>query len=172
MATGAAPTYFDPVHIIDSNKIDHKLVDGGLNSNSPVMIAFAEAQVMWPNRKIFIISLGTGQEEVDYKQHQDSGWSVISDLISSAFGSLFSAKESTNSFLLSVFAHLDLLDVTRLNPKIDPTKTAMDDPQLLYYWRQRAKLYCQQKDVQMKLNGIVNVVLQCQQFNILKEAQF
>lgn len=56
-ATGAAPTYFDPIEIGG-----HKYIDGGLKLNNPTMKALEEAHSLWPGRKIgTIVSLGCGQ---------------------------------------------------------------------------------------------------------------
>ncbi len=49
--TAAAPTYF---------KSD-RMIDGGLFQNNPAMIAALEAQLIYPNEKIHLLSLGTGK---------------------------------------------------------------------------------------------------------------
>lgn len=53
-ATGAAPSYLDPIEMGG-----HKFVDGGMKANNPTMIALEEARRLFPGRKIgCIVSLG------------------------------------------------------------------------------------------------------------------
>jgi len=66
--------------------------------------------------------MGTGQVEIDMSKPPKGGFSAVKDLITSSFGSLFSAKESCNSLAISVLGFLDILDCVRLNPKIDIKK--------------------------------------------------
>jgi len=55
LATSAAPYYLDSVMIGKNN-----FVDGGVVANNPSEIAFLEAMRLWPDRRIVVISLGTG----------------------------------------------------------------------------------------------------------------
>jgi len=178
MATSAAPSYFDPVFLdvpdpnSKNNTVKHQLVDGGLNSNDPVMIAFCEAKVLWPDRKIFLLSIGTGQIDIDLKNPPKGGFFAISELVKTSFNSLFSAKESTNYITISVLGFLDILDCVRLNPKIDKTKTAMDNPSLMKYWRTTGEDYAKQQKIDEVLHDVAVVALQCQQTsNIINEAK-
>jgi len=175
MATSAAPSYFDPVYLQIENefgkRVKHKLVDGGLNANDPVLIAYCEAQVLWPTRKIFVFSLGTGQVDVDITTAPEGGFAVAIGLIKNSFGSLFSAKEANNTFTINVLGHLDILDVCRLNPKISLTKTSMDDPRLMKYWRKVAYKHVHKSDITNILHDIALITLQSKEFNIIKDAQ-
>ena len=55
-ATSAAPSFFEPFTIGE-----RQYCDGGLLENNPVMLAMAEAQDLYPDRKVgLIVSLGCG----------------------------------------------------------------------------------------------------------------
>jgi uncharacterized protein len=65
-ATSAAPTYFEPEHVIPSSHThdepaDYALVDGGTFANNPAMCAYAEAMRTHPGAEILMVSLGTGR---------------------------------------------------------------------------------------------------------------
>jgi predicted acylesterase/phospholipase RssA len=60
-ATSAAPTYFPPV-ILHERTTEKKLtlVDGAMVANNPIIIAYGEAQKLYPNcKKFHILSLST-----------------------------------------------------------------------------------------------------------------
>jgi Patatin-like phospholipase len=58
-ATSAAPTFFEPV-LIDGRPFG----DGGTGWNNPTAEAIAEANKIWPNRRIgCLLSIGTGLED-------------------------------------------------------------------------------------------------------------
>jgi len=55
-ATSSAPTYYEP-ELINGQRY----VDGGISANNPVLVALAEAAVLWPSRPVeCLVSLGTG----------------------------------------------------------------------------------------------------------------
>ena len=59
-ATTAAPTYFEPAGL-EWAEDSGTLVDGGVFMNSPSVSAYAEAQKLFPNEPIALLSLGTGE---------------------------------------------------------------------------------------------------------------
>lgn len=174
LGTSAAPSYFDPLTIKTresdgKSSASYKLVDGGLNANTPVLMALTESLTLWPNRKIFVVSVGTGQPEIDLNQMEDNGFHPIVDLVEDSFASLFSAKESAHMITIAVLSHLDYIDCCRWNPKIDRKKTAMDDASLVKYWRQIGRDFANEKKSQF--HDISSILLQCSKFNILPEAR-
>lgn len=178
MATSAAPYYFDPVKLEVQDpdpkygKISHKLIDGGLNANTPVLIGFSEAKLLWPNRKIFLVSIGTGQVEIDIEHPPKDSFFAVVELVKSSFSSLFSAKESANSIVLSILRYLNMLDCVRLNPKINKDNTAMDRPSSMKYWRETGKNYTLKKEVDDALHDIALIALHSQKScNVVKEAK-
>ena len=59
-ATSAAPTYFEPANLHWAGR-DRALIDGGVYINSPVVSAYAEARKLFPDERIAMLSLGTGE---------------------------------------------------------------------------------------------------------------
>lgn len=176
LATSAAPSYFDPVYLeLDGpqgKKIMHKLVDGGLNANDPVIIAYCEAQILWPKRKIFVFSLGTGEVDVDITvAPKQKGSIAIIDLLKNSLGSLFSAKEASNTFTINVFKYLGILDLYRINPKIDLLKTSMDDPHLIKYWRKSGYDHVRKPQINSDLRDIALITLKCRKNEIIQESK-
>lgn len=81
-ATSAAPTYFEPEHVIPPARIpgepsDYALVDGGTFANNPAMCAYAEAMRNHPGADVLVVSLGTGRltESIPFAQAHD--WGLI-----------------------------------------------------------------------------------------------
>lgn len=60
-ASAAAPTYFAPALVRSMGGEEREFVDGGVCSNDPTLPAFVEADLQFPNRPVFILSLGTGR---------------------------------------------------------------------------------------------------------------
>jgi patatin-like phospholipase/acyl hydrolase len=59
-ATSAAPTYFEPAQLSWAEE-SRTLIDGGVYMNSPAVSAYAEARKLFPNERIAMLSLGTGE---------------------------------------------------------------------------------------------------------------
>lgn len=77
-ATSAAPTYFEPERICTQDTSRYfALVDGGVFANNPAMCAYAEAKVLFPQEKDFLLlSLGTGELTRPIYITQSRGWGV------------------------------------------------------------------------------------------------
>lgn len=54
ISTASAPTYFEPYEFQGA-----QYVDGGIFANNPTAFAIAEAQRLWPNEEIAVLSIGT-----------------------------------------------------------------------------------------------------------------
>jgi len=73
-ATSAAPTYFEPA-LVNIEKEEKALVDGGVFINSPSVSAFAEAKRIFPNEtEFFVLSLGTGKQTRPIKYNEATDW--------------------------------------------------------------------------------------------------
>lgn len=78
-ATSAAPTYFDPLHLMwpttgDPSKLFAELlIDGGVCANNPAACAWADAVKLWPGEEITVISIGTGNTS---KPFDPTGWGI------------------------------------------------------------------------------------------------
>lgn len=75
-ATAAAPTYFPPVDINDGNGGGY-MVDGGVHSNDPAMVAWVEARKLWPDEEVVVVSMGTGRTAPNWEGKKPTKWGVI-----------------------------------------------------------------------------------------------
>jgi len=80
-ATSAAPTYFEPEHVLTSRPSEsppeYVLVDGGTFANNPAMCAYAEALRNHPGKDVLIVSLGTGRLTESISFEQAKSWGVV-----------------------------------------------------------------------------------------------
>lgn len=79
-ATSAAPTYFPPMRLKDSEGEVYNCIDGGMHSNNPALAALSEVAnaVDHPGVKdIFILSLGTGLNQKPYSYKDAKAWGEI-----------------------------------------------------------------------------------------------
>lgn len=76
-ATTAAPTYFQPAHIISSYQKTYTLIDGGVVANNPALCAYAEATKLPQHSEkedYMILSLGTGTKQQGYPYRRAKHW--------------------------------------------------------------------------------------------------
>jgi patatin-like phospholipase/acyl hydrolase len=72
-ATAAAPTYFPPLAMEG-----HCLVDGGVFATNPAVCAYAQARVMYPGEKEFlVVSLGTGLQIQARSCSEVKNWGIL-----------------------------------------------------------------------------------------------
>ena len=118
LASSAAPTYFDPVHVDES-----LMADGGLWANNPSILAITEAISKF-NRKIdqiHILSIGTGHPVSMYR-HERS-WGLVTGWGHKKLVSYFLNLQSQSS---TNMARLILGErYVRLDPEIE--EWALDD---------------------------------------------
>lgn len=80
-ATSAAPTYFEPEHVMalapGASPPDYALVDGGTFANNPAMCAYAEARRNDPDADVLIVSLGTGRLTESISFDQAKHWGLV-----------------------------------------------------------------------------------------------
>ena len=80
-ATSAAPTYFEPAHVMalspGDSPPDYALVDGGTFANNPAMCAYAEALRNHPGADVLIVSLGTGRLTESISFDQAKHWGLV-----------------------------------------------------------------------------------------------
>jgi len=74
-ATSAAPTFFEPARVHFEADVAAALIDGGVYVNNPAMSAYAEARRLWPDERIVVVSLGTGEatRPITYEEARDWG---------------------------------------------------------------------------------------------------
>jgi len=73
-ATSAAPTYFEPEHVV-ADGAEFALCDGGVFANNPAMCAYAEVRRDHPSAHVRVVSLGTGQltRQIHWQDAKDWG---------------------------------------------------------------------------------------------------
>lgn len=81
-ATSAAPTYFEPAHVIPPASVpdrprDYALVDGGTFANNPAMCAYAEAMRHHPDTDLLVVSLGTGRLTESIPFRKAKHWGLV-----------------------------------------------------------------------------------------------
>lgn len=141
-ATSAAPTYFLPAkiyavkHNFQSTNPYH-LVDGGVSSNNPALIAYSHAQKLYPEADDFlIVSLGTGTRKIGFIRYDDlasNGWEWIRSggIKGSGFwgwsrklpGLMINAPSSATEHCLTT---LGLKKYFRLQPDLPEELTSLD----------------------------------------------
>jgi predicted acylesterase/phospholipase RssA len=91
-ATSAATTFFDPITIGPRGQ---NFVDGGILYNNPVELVYREAQDLWPDRNILLVSVGTGSAP---GQRFDGH---ILDIVNQMKNLVTETERTANDFLLS-----------------------------------------------------------------------
>ena len=72
-ATSAAPIYYSTQEIDDGSW----LIDGGIVANNPSLLGYAEAQKLFPNNNIKILSIGTGINRRKINGKNSSKWGAL-----------------------------------------------------------------------------------------------
>jgi len=75
-ATSAAPTYFEPEHVV-ADGVEFALCDGGVFANNPAMCAYAEVRRDHPSAKVRMVSLGTGQLTRPIHWQDAKDWGLV-----------------------------------------------------------------------------------------------
>lgn len=125
-ATTAAPTFYPPLNItIDG--VERSLIDGGVIANNPVLWAYANAKVLYPNRKkIHIVSLGNFRKKPTF--NADSGSFSWVDITKGnlPIQTLYHSASNENADALSrILPDLDYIRIEYKNEKEEGIK--MDD---------------------------------------------
>jgi predicted acylesterase/phospholipase RssA len=78
-ATCSAPIFFDPtpVHFTNDNETRY-LIDGAVVADNPAMCAFVEAQRLWGDEDVFVISLGCGDTSDPISGDKKKRWGAAS----------------------------------------------------------------------------------------------
>lgn len=121
-ATSAAPTYFEPASV-DIGDESRALIDGGIYINAPAVSAYAEALKLFPDDRISLVSLGTGElvEPIAREDAEDwgsAGW--VMPLIDCMFDGMAKATDYQMQLFLGERYH-------RFQLSLDNASSAMDD---------------------------------------------
>lgn len=79
-ATSAAPSYFEPALVspVGMENTLFTMVDGALFANNPALLAYQEAQRIFPfARKFIVVSLGTGKQVDPHPHEEMRGWGFL-----------------------------------------------------------------------------------------------
>lgn len=124
-ATSAAPTFFRPAKIKAYNENGNEyytLVDGGIVANNPAMCAYVEAKKIWPDSKIELLSIGTGEGGQKFLYEDAVNWGTpkwISPLLECMFDG---TSDATNHHLKTLMRD----NYTRLQIVIEPEIDTLD----------------------------------------------
>jgi patatin-like phospholipase/acyl hydrolase len=78
MATSAAPIYFESVDIDFAWGKLLSVADGALYKHNPALLAYTNAKTMYPDRKVELYSIGTGQASAEDVSRELKGRGLIS----------------------------------------------------------------------------------------------
>ncbi len=125
-ATSAVPTYFAPL------KIKHKgtFIDGGIHSTNPAMCAYIEVLKLMrreglENKKIIMVSLGTGDCKLPYEYQEMRSWSPLQWIQGPLLPYFFGGNASTVEYQLKQFLPEDCY--YRFQPKLPKELEPMDN---------------------------------------------
>jgi hypothetical protein len=143
-ATSAALTYFEPITI--NNRT---YSDGGLLSNNPVWHVHSEASEIFPNRKQFIVSLGTGKPS--FKSWDPKLSSITQGLVDIATGTETAAE---NFHKLDNGRMARELRYFRFNvPELGGKDLAESDPIALANIRGMTEKYLNEAEIRRKVQS-------------------
>lgn len=70
LASCSAPTYFNPADVSDpgglSGQTNFVAIDGGVFANNPALCAYVEAQKIFPDQPLVVVSIGSGRSKTNY----------------------------------------------------------------------------------------------------------
>ena len=121
-ATSAAPTYFEPKPL-DTGNVASVLIDGGVFMNSPSVSAYAEAQKLFPQDPIAVLSLGTGEltRPIPYDEARTWGSALwVMSLLDCMFDGVSKAADHQMQLFLGERYY-------RLQTSLDTASDDMDD---------------------------------------------
>lgn len=129
-STCAAPYFFSPKCLIDDKDptIEHNFIDGGIIANNPAEWSelITNSKLNLEKRRIFILSLGTGQEpKTDFTNEETNNWTLL-NWIQPLFNTLFDMMDSTVEEQLKLLSVNHDISYLRLEVKLDK-KYSLDD---------------------------------------------
>jgi patatin-like phospholipase/acyl hydrolase len=145
-ATSAAPTYFPPLRLVEKNK-ERALVDGGICVNNPGMAAYAEAHVLYPWAKEFlIVVVGTGDRDDRISYRRAKTWGLLGWAKQIVPVMMDSVSESIDYELDAIVGPAPCRSHYRLQPCLNIASPEMDDvdPQNLANLKKEAQNYLSQ----------------------------
>ena len=121
-ATSAAPTYFEPAYIRNSNGEAYSLIDGGVFANNPTLCAYAEGSKLCEGMDITysILSLGTGTSLHSYPYKKARRWGGAG-WIRPLFSILLGGVAETVDYQVDIMEQSgkDVKEYLRIQPKLN-----------------------------------------------------
>jgi uncharacterized protein len=127
MATSAAPVYFDSVDVNFGWGTLESVADGCLYKLNPALLAYAQAKRLYPNRRIEVYSLGTGQSSAEDLTLELKGrgvWHWMGPVVSHL---LVGNTEADDSVMHQMLNKEGERNYFRLNVRIDREHRGLDD---------------------------------------------
>ena len=122
LSTSAAPTYFPPHKVGESY-----LIDGGLAINNPTISAYIEAKKLFPNKKINILSIGTGSKVGNYNNDGVKTKGIIWWVKKIIDITLISSVKITEYQSKKLHDEANVKEYLRIEPNLFKSSTNMDD---------------------------------------------
>jgi patatin-like phospholipase/acyl hydrolase len=125
LATSSAPTYFEPVDVVNAAGETYSLIDGGVFATNPAMCAYADYRPAAAHREVVLVSLGTGTQTSAHGIDPEAarGWGKIG-WVRPLIDVIFDGVSDTVEYELG-----QLLDIhyLRLQTPLKHANEALDD---------------------------------------------
>jgi patatin-like phospholipase/acyl hydrolase len=130
-ATSAAPTFFSHFkteNAAESDRTKYTFIDGGVVANNPALDAYVRAQILFPGRKINLVSIGTGILNNQSDETSKIGGCCLVSWIPTLIDLILENQSIRGDEHLKQLAKVsgDKLNYFRLNPVIDYKQKDMD----------------------------------------------
>ena len=120
--TSAAPTFFEPFSPFSFG--DMVGIDGGIFANNPALFGYIEAQKMFPDAKVIVVSLGTGSSVSSLSKKDMNKFNLLT-WATSLFDFVSDGQSDTVDCSMSRLH--DVEDYFRFQVKLDTKNASMDD---------------------------------------------
>lgn len=127
LATSAAPVYFDSADVNFAWGALEGVADGCLYKINPALLAYMHAKKLYPNRRIEVYSLGTGQSSAEDMTYELKGRGILRWMGPVLRHLMIGSTEADDSVLYQMLNNDGQKNYFRINTRIDRDHSALDD---------------------------------------------